>query len=945
VKVRLLGPVDLVADGAVRPVPGRRRKAVLAALALQPAQVVSTDLLIEIVWGDAPPATAGNTLQSHVSFLRRALGGRAAIRARPPGYSLDLSDEATDVQTAERLIRDGTRCEDPRQGAARLQSAVDLWRGHSLADVADLPWFDDHARRLEQLHLHAQQSLMQARLALGQHAQLVTGLESLRREHPLHEEIHRLLILALYRAGRQADALAAYRALRRTLDAELGIEPGPALRGLHAAILRQDPSLDLTPAAAAGAAASAGLPAPAQLPPAIASFSGREGELARLDELLHAAAAAGPARGGAAVISAVSGTAGVGKTALAVHWAHRVRQSFPDGQLYANLRGFDPGGSVADPAEAMRGFLDALGVPAGRVPAGLEAQTGLYRSLLADRRVLVVLDNARDADQVRPLLPVAAGCLTLVTSRNRLTSLAVSEGARLLTVDLLAPAEARGLLAGRLGQRRAAAEPAAVDEIVAQCAGLALALAIAAARAVVEPRSPLAALADDLRETAGRLDAQDGADPAARVRAVFSQSYRALSAGAAVMFRLLGLHPGPDVALPAAAGLAGLTRRQARELLDELIRGHLLTEPVPGRYAFHDLLRAYAAELATAHDSDEERRTATRRMLDHYLHTAHAADVLLAGNRALIVLPPAAPGTVEQLTDLQQAHAWFTAEHPVLLAAVEQAYRAGFDTHAWQLAAVLTTFLDRRGWGQALAAAHTLALAAARRRDDEAGQAHAHRGLGLAHVNLDRPQEAHTHYAFALELFGGLGDHAGQARTHQGLAWLSGSQDRHSEALGHNRRSLEHYRADGDRSGQAVALNNLGWHRFQLGDHGQALTDCRRAVDLLQETGDRNGQAHAWDSLGYMHRHLGQYRQALGCYRRALDLFRATRDRLGEAVALAHLGDTHHDAADPDAAHDAWTRALSVFEELGHPDAEPLRVKILKNLDRAPDGVGAPVAL
>jgi DNA-binding SARP family transcriptional activator/tetratricopeptide (TPR) repeat protein len=928
-KVRLLGPVDVVVDGAARPVPGQRRKAVLAALALRPAHALSTDQLIEIVWGDAPPATAANTLQSHMSFLRRTLGDHAAIRARQPGYSLDLPGEATDVQTAERLIRQGVRSADPRQGAAWLQSALDLWRGRPLDDIADLPWFDDHARRLDQLHLHAQQSLMQARLALGQHAQLVTDLEGLRRRHPLHEEIHGLLILALYRCGRQADALTVYQRLRQTLGDELGIEPGPALRALHTAVLHQDPSLD-APADPSAASASSGAatgpprsPRPAQLPLALASFSGRDGELALLD-------AQPAADGGAAVVTVLSGTAGVGKSALAVHWAHRVRDSFPDGQLYVNLRGFDPGGRVMDPDEAMRGFLDALGVPAARVPAGLDAQTGLYRSLLAERRVLVVLDNARDADQVRPLLPAAPGCLALVTSRDRLTGLAVIEGARLLTLGLLDPAAARALLAGRLGRRRVAAEPDAVDEIVARCAGLPLALAIVAARAAVEPRFPLAALADGLRETAGRLDALDGGDPASQVRAVFSWSYRALSADAARLFRLLGLHPGPDITPPAAAALALLPPARTTALLGELTRGHLLTERAPGRYAFHDLLRAYAGELAAAHESPDARHAATERMLDHYLHTALPGSVLLSGKRAFLELPAAAPGIAQELTDHQQALEWFLAERRVLLAAAEHAHRAGFDTRTWQLATALTIFLDRQGRGRELAAVQTLALDAARRRDDAAGQAHAQRGLGVAHANLDHPDEAETHYALALDLFRRLDDHAGQAHTHQNLAWLAGSRGRHREALRHNRSSLEHYRASGDVAGQAVALNNLGWHRSQLGEHRRALADCRNALDLLQQTGDLNGQAHTWDSLGYIHHRLGQTAQAVDCYRHALDLFHRTGDCHSEATALAYLGDTHHDDDDPDAAYEAWTRALAIFEELGHPDAEPLRVKVLK---------------
>jgi DNA-binding SARP family transcriptional activator/Flp pilus assembly protein TadD len=916
-QVRLLGPVDVVVGGIPRPVSGSRRKAVLAALAVEPGEVVSTDRLIHVVWGDAPPATAGNTLQSHISHLRRVLGDRAAILARPPGYVLNIADEATDVQAAERLIRQGTQSTDPRQGEARLTAAVDLWRGRSLADVTDLAWFHDHAQRLDHLLLRATQGLIEVRMALGQHSQLIPEIEGLRRQNPLHEQIHGLLILALYRAGRQADAVAAYQALRHTLDEELGIEPSQALHDLHAAVLRQDPRLDTPPALASSG------PAPAQLPPAITVFTGRGGELAQLDDLLPGS------RPGAVVISAVSGTAGVGKTALAVHWARRVQAAFPDGQLYVNLRGFDSGGFVTTPAQAVRGFLDAFGVPPAQIPSSLEAQTGLYRSLLAGRRVLVVLDNARDAEQVRPLLPSAPGCLALVTSRNRLTSLAAAEGARLLTVDLLAPAQARELLTSRLDPHRVAAEPAAVDAIAAHCAGLPLALAIVAARAAAEPRLPLAALAAEL--TDNRLDSLDGGDPATQVRAVLSWSYRTLSADAARLFRLLGLHPGPDVGLPALAALTGSAVADARRPLAELLRAHLLAEHAPGRYTFHDLLRVYATELVHGQEPEANRRAATHRMLDHYLHTARTADALLTPQPNPIALPPSQPGAgPEALANDGEALSWFTAEHRVLLAAIAQ----GVDSHAWQLSATLTTFLDRQAHWRPLADAQGKALAAAVRQGDRAGQANAHRGLGLANDRLGRPESARIHYQLALDLFGELDNHAGQARTHQHLARMCSSQGRYRQARDHAQHSLEHYRAVRDLAGQSAALNHLGWCCTQLGDHHQALTHCRQALTLALAIGDLNGQAHIRDSLGYIHHHLGQHEQAVAAYQQAVDLFHQSGDRHSEATGLTDLGETHHDAGNPVAAHTAWTRALRILDELALPDPDPLRTTILDHLEQ-----------
>ena len=663
---------------------------------------------------------------------------------------------------------------------------------------------------------------------------------------------------------------------------------------------------------------------PAQLPMSIGDFTGRAEELARLHDLL----AEVERQPTAVVISALSGTAGVGKTALAVHWARQARAEFPDGQVYVNLRGFDPGGAAVGVGEAIRGFLDAFGVPADRVPRGLDAQAALYRSLLAGRRVLIVLDNARDADQVRPLLPGAPGCLALVTSRNRLTGLAVTEGAHLLPVDLLTPAEARALLAGRLGAVRMAAEPAAVDEIVVRCAGLPLALAVVAARASGRPGLPLAGLAEELRTADRRLDPLDGGDSLTGVRSVFQWSYRLLSPEAARLFRLLGLHPGPDTAVPAAAALAGVTAPEARTLLAELTEAQLLTEHRPGRYTFHDLLRAYAAELTAGHDGEDTRDTAVHRLLDHYLHTAYAADALLTRRRDPMTLAPAVPGALPgRPTGPDEALAWFAAEYSVLLSAVQHG-QPGFETHTWQLATTLGTFLERQGHWQALADAYTTALDSARRGHDKAGQANAHRGLGLAWYRLGNPDRGREHYLLGLGLFQELGNDAGQARIRQNLAIAASARGDHAEALEHARLSLDHFRAAHDRGGQAIALNEIGWYLAKLGDHREALTHCRQALVAVQEIGDLNGEAHTWDSLGYVHRLLGRFTEAVDCYEQALRLFRKTGDRRSEAIGLAYLGDTLDAAGEREAARGAWTRALAVFDELGLAEADPLRDRL-----------------
>lgn len=670
---------------------------------------------------------------------------------------------------------------------------------------------------------------------------------------------------------------------------------------------------------------------PRQLPPAVSYFVGREAELAALTALVGRSAKSGTA----VVISAIDGTAGIGKTALAVFGAHRLAARFPDGQLYVDLRGFDPAGRPLSVAEAVRGFLDAFAVPAGRIPVTLDGQIGLYRSLLAERRVLVVLDNARDAAQARPLLPGAPGCLVLVTSRRRLSGLVAGAGAVPMTIDLLPLAEARELLVHRIGADRAAAEPGAVDEILAACAGLPLALSIVAARAAGQPRLSLAGLAAELRAPDARLDALDLGDDDAGVRAIFSWSYRALSADAARLFSLLGLHSGPEVALAAAASLAGLSVPQVRPLLAELTRAHLLEEPASGRYSCHDLLHTYATELASTSRAAGDRQAAVHRLIDHYLHTAQAATLLLNPHRNPISLQPArAAVTVAAIGDHDEALAWFTVEHRALLAAVNQAVDNGLDTHVWQLAWAIMTYLDRCGHWADWAAIQSAALAAAQRSDDRAGQAHAHRGLGRAYTHLGRFGDAHAHLRHALDLHGGLDDHAGSAQTHLDLAWLCERQNDQREALGHSQRALEIYRAAGHRYGQANSLNAVGWQHAQLGDHQQALACCREAIDIHREVGDRPGEADTWDSLGYVHHQLGEYAEAVTCFRQAIELYRGAGNRYVEAITLISLGETHCAAGDPDATREAWQAALTLFDELERSDSADQTRARLQALDR-----------
>jgi len=670
---------------------------------------------------------------------------------------------------------------------------------------------------------------------------------------------------------------------------------------------------------------SSGRVVPRQLPAAVAHFAGRADELATLTGLLPRRAETT----GTVVISAIGGTAGVGKTALAVYWAHRVADRFPDGQLYVDLRGFSPGGQVVAPGEAVRRFLDALDVSPEKIPVDLDAQAALYRSLLAGRRMLVVLDNARDSAQVRPLLPGAATCLVLVTSRNQLTGLVAADGAHPVDLDLLSVGEAQELLARRLGAQRVAAEPEAVEEIVTRCARLPLALALVAARAAARPRVELHVLAGELADARQRWQTLTGDDPHTDVRAVFSWSYQALTPAAARLFRLLGLHPGPNTSVPAATSLVGLAPDAVPTLLAELTRASLLIEPTAGRYTFHDLLRHYAAQLAHSIDTDEQRHAATDRILDHYLHTAYSAERLLNPARAPVPLAPLRAGvTPQQLSDHIQALGWLTAERPVLLAAVAHAAATGFDTHTWQLAWTLTTFLDRRGHWHDQVAVGEAAVAAAQRLADPTTQAQTHDSLAVTYTRLSRLDDAHTQLRYALDLATQTNNQNQQAHTHRSLAYLWDRRGHPAQALDHARQALHLYQATGHQAGQAYTLNTVGWYHTLLGEHQQALTYCQQALTLHQQRADRFGQAATWDSLGYVHHHLGQHTQAVTCYQHALTLYRDVGDRYYEADTLSHVGDAHHATGEPEAARDAWQQALTILDDLDHPDAAHVRAKL-----------------
>ena len=912
-------------------VPAPKQRVILAVLALRAGQVLSYDELAEIVWDGAPPAAARVAIRNYVKRLRHVLGPVAGRRilTRDPGYVLDaVPGEVDALRFTELCMKAGEAVRNGDQAAGTseiwdvLGEALGLWRGDPLADVPSHLLMAAEVPRLDALRMQALEWRMDAGLAQGRHAELAGVLAQLTADHPLRERFHAQLMLALYRCGRQAEALETYQRTRRMLVDELGVEPGRELRDLQRGILAGDPRL-----AAPGSALTSLVPAgvvPRQLPAGVAHFTGRTAELAALRTWLREASGADDA----VKVTVIGGTAGAGKTALAVHWAHQAAGNFPDGQLYVNLRGFDPSGSPVAPTDALRWFLGAFGVTEERMPDSADEQAGMYRSLLAGKRVLVILDNAHDAAQVRPLLPGSPSCLAVVTSRARLPGLAALEGARLVPLDVLSAVDARELLASRLGTR-ARGEAAAARQLTELCSRLPLALSIVAARAAARPSLSLAELARELADARGRLDALDAGDPAASVRGVFSWSCQQLSEPAARLFRLLGMHTGPDITVPAAASLIGLVPPQAGALIGELADAHLIGEHAPGRYAFHDLLRAYAADLAAATETDTERREAVHRVLDHYLHTAHSGTRVLNPARPRVLLEPPRPGVApEAISGPSDALAWFAAERQVLLAAVNQASDMGFDTHAWQLPWTLTLFLDRQGYWHDLVASQHTAIAAAKRLGDLAGQAHACRDLGWAKYHQGAFTEALGYFGQALDLHTQHADRPGQARAHYDIAAAAEQLGNLGEALGHAQRSLALIQADGDQAAVSRALNAVGWLHGQLGNHEQALRSCEQALDLIRGCGDPLNEAATMDSVGYALYHLGRNTDAISYLRAAVAMLEGMGAHYLQAVVLIHLGDACEATGNPDEARRAWRQALTMLDDLRHPEAERARARL-----------------
>jgi tetratricopeptide (TPR) repeat protein/DNA-binding SARP family transcriptional activator len=883
---------------------------VLGFLVLARGRALQRTELVDALWGIRPPPSATNIIQTHVKHLRRLLDPERHAYARSPslptvgeGYALRMSPAHIDLERFHELVRaaEEARARGHQEDAATaLSEALNLWQGPPLAD---LPAFTSHPMvlALTGARREAVLAYAQAMIAIGKAPDALPAVAEESAAQPLDEPLAAMLMHVYAAAGQRAKAFAVYDMTRRALATELGVDPGPDLAEAHATLVHEPTTRTL--------------PIPAELPPDTPGFTGRTRELAALDHQL-----ASPSR-----ICTISGTAGVGKTALTIHWSHRVRDRFPDGQLYVDLRGYDPEQPMPTTEAAAR-LLEALGVAPGDIPVTEDARIARYRTEIADRRMLVVLDNASSVEQIRGLLPGTTSCFVVVTSRDSLGGLVALHGSTRIEVAPLPSPDANTLLHKLIGPR-AATDPTAVDDLVEQCARLPLALRVAAELAVTRSATPLSHLAGELRDRQRRLSLLDAGDPRAAVRTVLSWSYRHLPPQAASVFRALGWHTGTDLDHHAAAALADTTPEDAATQLDRLARAHLVVADAHSRYGMHDLLRAYATDLSTP----EARTQGTIRLLDYYLKTTRAAMAALYPTESTPDTEPPPPNP----------RTWLDTERHNLVVACIHAATRGLPTHAVALSQALYRYLEGGHHADALVV-HTNGLNAAQATGDKSGEAHAHTSLGAVHRLLGQYEQARTHLTKALSLHRLTNDHPGEARTLSNLGIVEDRQGHHDAAAQHLAEALAIYRDQNNRHGIAAVLTNLGGQALRPGHYAQARTYLMEAAKLFRTLADRAGEASALTNLGDANNHLGRYGQAEQNLTEALALFEDLNHRYGQAIALANLGTVqtrqgHHELA---IAH--LTEALALFQETGHRYGE---ASVHNGLGEALQATGHPDAL
>ena len=942
----LLGPL-LVRDTTEIPVRGAKQRIVLAALLLHAGQVVSADALRRYLWDGTGSDGSASALANHVLRLRQTLGQAVSARivTRPPGYVIQVGTDELDIHEFRRLAESGRQAALRarwEQAAADLRLALAVWRGEPLLDIPSQPLQAETAHGLAESRLQVLRWRIDAELELGRHEDLVPELQALTGEQPLHEHFRGQLMLALYRCGRQAEALDEFRALRRSLHDELAVEPGAALRQLHERILAADPALAgasapeaavsahaVSSPAVSSAAAQRPVSVPAQLPPDLADFTGRDTETKYLCDLFSGRPAPGP---GAPVIATVSGLGGVGKTALAVHVAHGLTGRFSDGQLFADLRGAGPVPAAA--SEVLGDFLHALGVSDAAVPAGQDNRAALFRSLTSTRRILIVLDNAASAVQVQPLLPASATCGVIVTGRRRLTELA---GSTAVAADVMPAAEATAFLAAVSAGRTDATDSAQLAALARACGYLPLALRIAGARLAARPAWMIHDLTARLADRERLLDELAVGDLA--VRGAFDMSYRLLEPAQARAFRLLAiacLHDIPDF---AAAALLGCPLPEATSLAESLVDLNLLNTPRPGRYAYHDLVRVFAIETATDAEDPADLDAARRRLLSEY--------------RRLADRPPTASwletecrNIVAQIVQTASAPDADSAECAALLAAVQRQLRASGHLDGWRRAsaAVLDSAIRDGDRGSELTAQQNLAQLAILSGDTGGATERLSRALALARETADRRAEGYVLNRIGLlrfitsDLAGALESHRASLRIFEELGDRTGActalvnigkvlvQDEQAEAgLRDLRRSLDIASAIQDSKLVTVSLHHMARAYGSLGDHDQAMAIQQACLQATRESGDREGEAYALAEIGRALMATGQTRQALAALSSAVGLFGALGASHAAATFLVEVGHAHDALGDQAAALAAWQEALPLLDHVDPPLAADVR--------------------
>jgi DNA-binding SARP family transcriptional activator len=949
---RLLGPLEVWNGQEWAQVSAPKWRALLATLLLSPGQPVATGQLIDELWGEHPPAKAGNLVSLYVYRLRRLIGdtGGRVLVTRAPGYQITLPPGGLDAESFARLAAAGRTAlagGDPARAADLLGAALDLWRGPALADVPATDLVAAEADRLEESRVQALELRLEADLGCGRHGEAAPELRRLLADHPLREGLWGLLMRALSGAGRQAEALETYARAREVIADELGVDPGPGLQQLYQDILNADAQsaagMTGAPAAARGgpmppaqppSAQLPAQPAPAQLPADIPDFTGRAGQVEELRRLLSpdGEAAASP---GAVPVVLVVGSGGLGKTALAVHVAHLLADRFGGGQLYANLRGAT---EPVDSGEVLARFLRDLGMDGARVPVEAEERAAQFRTRLAGRQMLIVLDDARDAAQVRPLLPGSASCSVLVTARWAMPELV---GSRLLDLDVLPPAEARALFGRVAGEERAGAEPAATDRVLMACAGLPLAIRIAGARLAARGGWNVRTLAGRLSNERRRLDELRAGNLA--VRASFEVSFASLAGSAgsggvdpARVFRMLGVWTGPFIALPAACALLGQEEQPVAEALEVLVDAHLLESPRPDVYRFHDLLRVYAADRAQAQESEQDRHEAVTRLLTWYLHTTEAAGRVIAPQHIRVPLePPPGPVRPLEFSSLESSLAWCEHERAGVVAATRLAAEYRLREIAWKLPAATMSFFYRRSHRADWLATHEIGLASARVAGDRLAEAWMLNNLGIA-FGIQHMGESIACFEQALALCREIGDSRGETRAANNLANAYFDLRRFDQALAMAEKALIVQRRAGRRSGEGITLGIIGGACRELGRYTEAVEHLQQALHISREFNDRHVEATSLSDLGDAYLGLNRIEDAIGCYAESLAIWRSLADQHSQAATLRRLARASQRSGDTRQAVELLTEALRLCEELGDDaEASEVRASLAENRKEA----------